>query len=165
MRLRIVAVVMPLLAFPGVGHADACPGRPTLAPPVAGKGFTIVSPFGPRLNPLSGRVVFHAGVDLAGSPPASVVAMLDGRVVGLHPDPAGGVTIVLHHCGGWTSEYRHVVDPVVAPGTAVRRGESLAKVATPNEARRRARLHVGLRLDGSPVDPAPLIADGVHRAR
>lgn len=165
MRLQIVAAVLPLLAFPGVGHANACEERPSLARPIAGGGFKVDSPFGPRLNPLSGRVVFHAGVDLATSPPASVVAMLAGRVAGLHPDPAGGVTIVLRHCGGWTSEYRHVVDPVVAPGAAVRRGESLANVGKPNEAGRRARIHVGLRLNGSPVDPTPLFADGEHRAQ
>lgn len=165
MRLRIAAAVLPLLAFPGVAYADACQERPSLAPPIAGGGFKVVFPFGPRLNPLSGRVGFHAGVDLTASSPATVAAMLDGRVVGLHPDPAGGVTIVLRHCGGWTSEYRHVVAPLVAPGTAVRRGESLANVRKPNEAGRRTRIHVSLRLNGSPVDPAPLFADGEHRAR
>lgn len=165
MSLRMIATGVALLSLAGVCRADTCPERPALAPPIEGGRLEVVAPFGPRMNPVSGRIVFHAGVDLRATAPAPVVAMLDGHVVGLETAAGGGSTIVLRHCGGWTSEYRHVVAPVVAPGALVRRGETLANVMGPNQAGSRPRIHVALRLDGKPVDPAPLFVGAVQPAK
>ncbi|WP_438275448.1 M23 family metallopeptidase [Nitrobacter sp.] len=158
MSIRATAMCLALLPFFDVCRADDCVGHPTPEPPLPLEQFKVVSAFGARRNPFSGRLAFHTGVDLKGPPSAAVSNMFDGRVVGLEVESGGTFTITIQHCGGWVSEYRHVVDPAVAVGHTVLRGWRLASTPRRSEPNHGARVHIGLSLNGRPVDPVPLFA-------
>jgi murein DD-endopeptidase MepM/ murein hydrolase activator NlpD len=162
--IRLIAAGAALLSLVAACRANGCAERPALKPPVAQGQFKVASTFGLRRNPISGHITFHAGIDLWGRPSAAVFNMLDGRVVGLEPDANGAVTITVEHCGGWVSEYRHVVDPIVAVGQMTPRGARLASIGRLAESSRGARIHVSLSLNGRPIDPLPLFANAArHR--
>lgn len=158
MGIRLIATGFALLSLVETCRANSCSEHPVLEPPLPRQQFKIVSAFGLRRSPFSGRLAFHAGVDLTGPARAAVFNMLDGRVAGLEPEAGGAFTITVRHCGGWVSQYRHVVDPVVAVGHVARRGERLASTARPDESDRSVHIHVALALNGRPVDPVRLFA-------
>lgn len=165
MSIRLIAVGLALLLLGATCRANGCAERPLLEPPISRGQFKVVSAFGLRQNPISGHITFHAGIDLRGRRSAAVFNMLDGRVVGLEPEANGAVTITVEHCGGWVSEYRHVVDPIVAVGQVTLRGARLASVGRPAESSRGARIHVNLSLNGRPIDPLPLFANVARRTK
>lgn len=164
MSIRLIAAGVALLSLVATCRANGCAERPVLEPPVSRAQSKVISVFGLRRNPISGHITFHAGIDLRGRPSAAVFNMLDGRVVGLEPEANGAVTITVEHCGGWVSEYRHVVDPIVAVGQVTLRGARLAGIGRLAEANREASIHVNLSLNGRPIDPLPLFANAARRS-
>lgn len=165
MSIRLTAASLALLLLAETCRADGCDEHPGLEPPLQPHQFEIVSAFGLRRNPFSGRLVFHTGLDLTGPSRTAVLAMRDGHVMSLEPETGGAFTIAVRHCGGWMSEYRHVVNPAVVVGQRVLRGQRLASAGHPHESGRGARIHVGLSLNGRPVDPAPLFAGFAQHRR
>ena len=83
----------------------------TLILPVAAAEIT--SPFGWRVNPISGEEEFHPGIDIAYEDGTPVGAMLSGRVVYAAEYGGYGNCVILAHEGGYNTLYAHL-DSIMA---------------------------------------------------
>ncbi len=108
--------------------------------------------FGDRKDPISGKVRFHAGLDLAPGWGSRVVAAQDGTVIfaGLH---AGyGNLIILDHGQGLTTWYGHLDQILVKVRAVVKKGDLIGKVGATGRVTG-PHLHFEVRLNDKPQNP------------
>ncbi len=77
-----------------------------------------------RLNPVTGRVAPHRGVDFAMPQSTPVLAVGDGEVVVAKRSRAAGYYVAVRH--GRTHRYMHLRKLLVKPGQKVKRGDRIA---------------------------------------
>jgi murein DD-endopeptidase MepM/ murein hydrolase activator NlpD len=94
--------------------------------PVEAAGLS--SPFGLRLDPLTGARRQHAGIDLAAERGTVVSAATGGYVVRAGFTGGYGLLVELRHPGGVTTRYGHLSAILCAPGDAVDPGQPLGLV-------------------------------------
>lgn len=108
--------------------------------------------FGMRLHPITHKMAFHEGLDLAPGRGARVVASQDGKVIFAAIRAGYGRLIILDHGEGLTSWYAHLDEILVKPGQEVKRGALIGKVG--NSGRTTGpHLHFEVRLNGKPRNP------------
>ncbi|HKN03077.1 MAG TPA: murein DD-endopeptidase MepM [Buttiauxella sp.] len=91
------------------------------------KQFRISSKFNPRrLNPVTGRVAPHKGVDFAMPQGTPVLAVGDGEVVMAKRSGAAGYFVAIRHGRSYTTRYMHLKKLLVTPGQKVKRGDRVA---------------------------------------
>ncbi|CEE94638.1 putative peptidase protein YebA [Xenorhabdus nematophila str. Anatoliense] len=91
------------------------------------KQFRVSSNFNPhRLNPVTGRITAHKGVDFAMPVGTPVLAVGDGEVIVSKFDGAAGNFIAIRHGRQYTTRYMHLRKLLVKPGQKVKRGERIA---------------------------------------
>ncbi|MDE9446659.1 murein DD-endopeptidase MepM [Xenorhabdus bovienii] len=91
------------------------------------KQFRLSSSFNPhRLNPVTGRITAHKGVDFAMPVGTPVLAVGDGEVIVSKFDGAAGNFIAIRHGRQYTTRYMHLRKLLVKPGQKVKRGERIA---------------------------------------
>ncbi|MBD2810224.1 murein DD-endopeptidase MepM [Xenorhabdus sp. Vera] len=91
------------------------------------KQFRVSSSFNPRrLNPVTGRITSHRGVDFAMPIGTPVLAVGDGEVIVAKFDGAAGNFIAIRHGRQYTTRYMHLRKLLVKPGQKVKRGERIA---------------------------------------
>ncbi|HJT25738.1 MAG TPA: M23 family metallopeptidase [bacterium] len=113
--------------------------------------------FGMRLHPITHKMAFHEGLDLAPGWGARVVASQDGKVLFAAIRAGYGRLIILDHGGGLTSYYAHLDEILVKPGQFVKRGALIGKVG--NSGRTTGpHLHFEVRLNGKPRNPLLYLA-------
>ncbi len=116
----------------------------------------VTSGYQMRVDPFSGRVEKHLGLDIAtheGSPimaPADGVVTYVGRQVGL------GKMLGIDHGYGYTTRYGHNSRIVVAVGQRVKRGQIVSYVGNTGKSTG-PHLHYEISKNGMPVDPAEFI--------
>lgn len=89
--------------------------------------FRVSSNFNPRrLNPVTGRVAPHRGVDFAMPQGTPVLAVGDGEVVVAKRSGAAGYYVALRHGRTYTTRYMHLRKLLVKPGQKVKRGDRIA---------------------------------------
>jgi murein DD-endopeptidase MepM/ murein hydrolase activator NlpD len=108
--------------------------------------------FGERLHPISHKMAFHEGLDLAPGWGARVVASQDGRVLFANIRAGYGRLIVLDHGSGLTSFYAHLDEILVKPRQWVKRGDLIGKVGKTGRVTG-PHLHFEVRLYGKPQNP------------
>lgn len=69
------------------------------------------SPFGPRRHPITGKVKFHHGVDVALPEGTPLTAPADGVVVHKGSGASGGITLILKHADDVFTVYYHLSKP------------------------------------------------------
>ncbi|MHB8342085.1 MAG: M23 family metallopeptidase [Mycobacteriales bacterium] len=133
-------------------------GLLTWVAPAAGR---ITSPFGPRIDPLTGKTVdFHEGIDIGAPYGAPIYAASSGYVLYAGPAAGFGQEILLQHPGNVETLYGHMERILVSSGS-VTVGEPIALVGSEGESTG-PHLHFGVLVGGQFVDPlAWLIAHGV----
>lgn len=91
------------------------------------KQFRVSSNFNPRrLNPVTGRVAPHRGVDFSMPIGTPVLAVGDGEVVIAKRTPETGNYIAIRHGRQYTTRYMHLNRLLVKPGQKVKRGDRIA---------------------------------------
>jgi murein DD-endopeptidase len=91
------------------------------------KQFRISSNFNPRrLNPVTGRIAPHKGVDFAMPQGTPVLAVGDGEVVMAKRSGAAGYFVAIRHGRTYTTRYMHLKKLLVTPGQTVKRGDRIA---------------------------------------
>ncbi|STD21392.1 peptidase M23 [Enterobacter asburiae] len=91
------------------------------------KQFRVSSNFNPRrLNPVTGRVAPHRGVDFAMPQGTPVLAVGDGEVVVAKRSGAAGYYVAVRHGRTYTTRYMHLRKLLVKPGQKVKRGDRIA---------------------------------------
>ncbi len=108
--------------------------------------------FGERLHPITHKMTFHEGLDLAPGLGARVVASQDGRVIFTGILAGYGRLIILDHGQGLTSWYAHLDKILVKPAQVVKRGELIGKVGNSGRVTG-PHLHFEVRLNGKPQNP------------
>jgi len=119
--------------------------------PVSGP---ITSPFGMRLDPVSGAFTrMHTGIDIGAPEDATIVAAAAGRVILANWTDGGyGNLVVIDHGNGLSTLYAHCSKIYVSIGQDVQRGQAIAAVGATGHATG-PHVHFEVRLGGQPVDP------------
>jgi len=120
------------------------------------------SPFGPRINPVTGEPAFHTGQDYAAPNGTPIFAAADGIVtVAEYSQQWGGLIVIEHHVDGskvataYAHMWQHGID--VHAGDQVRAGRRIGEVGSSGMSTG-PHLHFEVRpggTHGAPIDPAP----------
>jgi len=96
------------------------------------KQFRVSSNFNPRrLNPVTGRVAPHKGVDFAMPQGTPVLAVGDGEVVTAKRSGAAGYYVAIRHGPTYTTREMHLRKLLVKDGQKVKRGDRIALSGNP----------------------------------
>ncbi len=91
------------------------------------KQFRVSSNFNPRrLNPVTGRIAPHRGVDFAMPVGTPVMAIGDGEVVVSKNGDGAGNYVAIRHGRQYMTRYMHLKKLLVKPGQKVKRGDRIA---------------------------------------
>ena len=108
---------------------------PSLMPVCPGPAITVTSPFGYRIHPIAGYVIFHSGTDIAGPRGAPVYAAADGVVSEARMNYHGyGNVVDLNHGFGYATRYGHLQSITVEPGQKVHRGDQIGTLGSSGRA-------------------------------
>lgn len=114
---------------------DMVKSIPSLMPVCPGPSINITSPFGYRLHPIAGYVIFHSGTDIAGPRGTPIYAAADGVVSDVRLNHHGyGNVIDIDHGFGYSTRYGHLQDALVKPGQQVHRGDQIATMGSSGRA-------------------------------
>jgi len=110
------------------------------------------SGFGWRTDPILGVRSMHSGIDIPGPLRSPVMAAAGGLVH--YAGRAGGYgnLIEIDHGGGLVTRYAHLSRFLVAPGTRVERGQTIAMMGSTGHSTG-SHLHFEVRLDGRATAP------------
>lgn len=127
---------------------------------VAGKPLKdgwIVSSFGQRPDPFTGKLAFHSGIDLTnGRPGSEIDTVAAGVVVWSGPKSKYGLTVEVDHGKGFTTRYSHAEKLFVSVGDVVKKGQSIASVGSTGRSTG-PHVHFEIYKNGRVVDPASYI--------
>ena len=83
------------------------------------------SPYGERVDPITGRPGWHGGVDYAGEDGSSVVAVAGGVVTYAGTRSGYGELVEINHGDGYVTRYGHHKKVLVEVGDVVKKGEQI----------------------------------------
>ncbi len=117
---------------------------------------TVTSPFGYRKDPITSKLSFHRGIDIAGKMNDPVLASAKGTAVTVGYDKFHGHHIVLEHGGGLRTWYMHLNEALVQQGDPVAQGQQIGKLGTTGRSTG-PHLHYEILQDGKSTDPKPYL--------
>ena len=145
---------------------QVCAGQPTIPGQVSATGWAVPgagpirSSFGMRFHPTDHVWRLHAGTDLPGGGcDGPIWAAQAGVVTTSGMDKGGTGTIVIDHGGGVQTAYLHMYESglIARVGDHVTAGQQIARVGNTGKSTG-CHLHFEVRVNGSPVDPVPFMA-------
>ena len=105
----------------------------------------------------------HSGLDIVGGEDAQVCAAAAGTVYSVYEDEALGMTVVILHDGGYTTQYASLAAEVsVTPGDAVALGQPIGTVGSTAllESALEPHVHFAVTCNGEAMDPAEFLLPG-----
>ncbi|PZE63543.1 MULTISPECIES: M23 family metallopeptidase [unclassified Curtobacterium] len=132
----------------------AAPGSGSGSGWVRPAGGWITSGYGVRVNPVSGVVRMHDGIDLGSGCSTAIVAASSGTVDYVGPYGGYGNYVRIDHGGGVKTAYGHIVNGGfrVSPGQQVSAGTLIALVGSTGNSTG-CHLHFETHVGGGTVDP------------
>jgi len=124
-----------------------------LFPLVTGK---VTSSFGMRKNPVTGKLLFHKGIDLAAPTGTPVRACAAGTVIYTGYDPIYGNHVILRHEGGKESIYGHLSSIKIELRDKLKSGTIIGTVGSTGQSTG-PHLHFEIHENGVPKNPAGFI--------
>ncbi len=115
-----------------------------------------VSDFGPRIDPFTGAVRIHKGIDLACLSGTPIYAPADGVIVFAGWTGGWGLNIVLRHSDIISTRYAHCSAACTVVGQEVNRGDLIARVGSTGRSIA-PHLHYEVLINGVQVDPEDYI--------
>jgi murein DD-endopeptidase MepM/ murein hydrolase activator NlpD len=122
---------------------------PTQKPVLLGD---VGSPFGWRLDPMSGRSALHTGLDFQAKTGDPILAAAGGVVVTQEFHPEYGNMVEIDHGNDLVTRYAHASRVLVHKGDLIRRGQKIAEVGTSGRTTG-AHLHFEVLVQGVFQDP------------
>jgi murein DD-endopeptidase MepM/ murein hydrolase activator NlpD len=120
------------------------------------KGW-IASRFGKRLDPFTGRLTFHGGIDFTtGKAGAEINTVAAGVVTWAGPRSGYGLMVEVNHGNGYTTRYAHSEKLLVEVGDVVNKGQNIALVGSTGRSTG-PHVHFEVYKNGRVVDPAAYI--------
>ncbi len=115
--------------------------------------YTLTSPFGYRVHPISGKWKMHDGVDMACAKGTPIYAARSGKVTRASYQAGGaGYYVSINHGDGFSSIYMHMTHYIVSAGQYVERGQVIGYVGSTGGSTG-PHLHFGIAYNGSYVNP------------
>lgn len=120
--------------------------------------YSLSSPFGYRIHPISGVKKLHTGMDMAVAQGTPIYAAESGVVIVAQWWSSYGNCIIIDHGGGLWTLYGHIKTGgiLVEKGDTVKRGEKIALVGSTGQSTG-PHLHFEVRKNSEPVNPAPYL--------
>jgi murein DD-endopeptidase MepM/ murein hydrolase activator NlpD len=119
--------------------------------------YTLTSPFGMRVHPISGKWKMHDGVDLALPQGEPIYAAKSGKVTTASYQAGGaGYYVSINHGDGFSSIYMHMTHFIVSPGQYVTAGQVIGYVGSTGGSTG-PHLHFGISYNGTYVNPMDYI--------
>jgi murein DD-endopeptidase MepM/ murein hydrolase activator NlpD len=112
----------------------------------------ITSPFGMRVDPITGRYALHSGIDIAADYGTPIQAAADGIVIFASWYGGYGNAIIIDHGSGLSTLYAHCSAMYVQLNQPVQRGQVIGAVGATGYATG-PHLHFEIRVNGVPVNP------------
>lgn len=116
------------------------------------KKARITSRFDYRVNPVTGRYVFHTGMDLGAASGSDIMAMKSGKVVSAKYNGGYGKVVIIEHKDGIRTLYAHCSKLLVKAGDKVDKGDVIALVGSTGNSTG-PHLHIEFRKGGKRYDP------------
>jgi murein DD-endopeptidase MepM/ murein hydrolase activator NlpD len=116
------------------------------------EGGWISSFYGKRVDPFSGKKVFHYGLDIAGKEGSEVLAVADGSVSWQGKRGAYGELIEIDHGNGYQTRYAHNKKLTVSLGDRIKKGQVIALVGSTGRSTG-PHVHFEVLRDGETVNP------------
>jgi len=116
-------------------------------------GYTLTSPFGMRVHPVTGVNKMHNGIDMACAQGTPIYATRAGTVTTASYQAGGaGYYVSINHLDGFSSIYMHMTHYVVSAGQSVSQGQLIGYVGSTGISTG-PHLHFGISYAGSYVNP------------
>ncbi|WP_250473835.1 M23 family metallopeptidase [Caballeronia sp. GAFFF1] len=128
----------------------AFPGRD----PAPGSHFG--SPYGNRIDPFTGHVSFHPGLDLVAPSGTPILASAGGRVVQAGERNGYGNAVDIRHGNGTVTRYGHASRILVTEGQYVMPGDEIAEVGSTGRSTG-PHLHFEVIVGGAQLNPKPYL--------
>jgi murein DD-endopeptidase MepM/ murein hydrolase activator NlpD len=122
-------------------------------------GVSTGSPFGWRIDPITGRTALHTGLDFAASVGTPIYAAAGGVVVTQEFHFQYGNMIEVDHGNNLISRYAHTSKVFVKKGDLIKRGQKIAEVGTTGRSTG-PHLHFEVLVQGVPQDPQKFLNAG-----
>jgi len=110
------------------------------------------SSYGWRVDPFTGKMAFHEGLDFMAEAGTPIYAAAGGIVTEAEQTPDYGKIVKIDHGAGLETRYAHTSMIMVKVGDRVEKGQLIAKVGNTGRSTG-AHLHFEVRLNGAPLDP------------
>lgn len=153
-----LATYVPPTTKPAAGDttaSDQAPSSSGWVKPV--KSYTLTSPFGMRIHPISGKEKMHEGVDMAAPQGTPIYAAKSGKITRTAYQAGGaGYYVVINHGDGFTSVYMHMTHYIVSKGQYVNAGQVIGYVGSTGGSTG-PHLHFGIAYKGTYVNPMKYI--------
>lgn len=119
--------------------------------------YTLTSPFGMRVHPISGTWKMHNGVDMAAAQGTPIYAAKSGKVTTASYQAGGaGYYVSINHGDGFSSIYMHMTHYIVSAGQYVNAGQVIGYVGSTGGSTG-PHLHFGISYNGKYVNPMQYI--------
>lgn len=123
------------------------------------KNYYISSGFGRRVDPITGRMALHRGLDFVGVNKEKIISPSQGKVVLAGKYSAYGNAIVIDHGFGISSRYGHLSAIKVKKGQIVKKGDLIALQGSSGRSTG-PHLHYEVRYKNIPLNPRKFIQAG-----
>ena len=124
--------------------------------------YSISSPFGYRINPVSGRAQNHSGIDIPANGGTPILAAKSGQVItsvyGSGAYWSYGNYVVIDHGNGNSTLYAHMSSRAVSEGQMVKQGQVIGYVGTTGNSTGN-HLHLEIRVGGQRINPVSKFPD------
>ncbi len=124
-------------------------------------GFQEMSQFGRRIDPFTGRLAFHSGIDLAGPADSKIFATADGKVSFAGRSGAYGNMIDVDHGFNITTRYGHLNEILIEEGAVVKKGQVIGIQGSTGRSTG-AHLHYEVRYNDQPMNPRNFLNAGLY---
>lgn len=153
--IQRVSSMAAMLLFLVVAGVDA-QKRPDISPLY--NSYSITSPFGERIHPISHEEVHHNGIDLKAPMSTPIRATADGTIKIVKDVPDGhGLHIIIQHSDGYETLYGNLSRASVTPGQTIVKGEIIGKSGNSGQSTA-PHLHYEIRQNQKPVNPEVYIS-------
>lgn len=122
-------------------------------------GVRVGSPFGFRIDPITGRSALHTGLDFPAETGTPILAAAGGVVVVQEYHAAYGNMVEVDHGNQLITRYAHASQVYVKKGDIVKRGQRIADVGSTGRSTG-PHLHFEVWVAGVPQDPQRFLAAG-----
>ena len=115
------------------------------------------SPFGERVDPISGKKAWHEGMDFACANGSDVVAVANGIVVFSGRRDGYGLIVEISHGENLRTRYGHHQELLVQAGQSVKRGDVIGLMGSSGRSTG-PHVHFEVLKSGKPVNPARYVS-------